>query len=78
MIKLLFTGDLSCTGKFKASVENIREIFSDQLLSLFKDYSHIICNFEGAATNLKTYIGQIVMRSPSESIEYFQKEIFCI
>ena len=74
MIKLLFTGDLSCTGNFKTSVENNREIFSDQLLSLFKDYGHIICNFEGAATNLKNiYRSDCDVRSPDKSIEYFQK-----
>ena len=74
MIKLLFTGDLSCTGKFKTSVENNREIFSNQLLSLFKDYSHVICNFEGAATNLKNiYRSDCDLRSPDKSIEYFQK-----
>ena len=77
MIKLLFTGDLSCTGKFKTSVENNREIFSDQLLSLFKDYSHIICNFEGAATNLKNiYRSDCDVRSPMNQLSIFRKEIF--
>ncbi len=72
MIKLLFTGDLSCTGKFKTSVEDNREIFSDRLLSLFKEYNHIICNFEGAATNLKNiYRSDCDVRSPEKSIKYF-------
>ena len=74
MIKLLFTGDLSCTGKFKTSVKKNREIFSDQLLSLFKEYNHIICNFEGAATNIKNiYRSDCDVRSPEKSIEYFQE-----
>jgi len=73
-MRIIFTGDLSCTGTFQVPVQSEKEIFSRELLSFLKDADSVICNFEGAATELPNLLRiDCDVRSPKNSIDYFFK-----
>jgi len=77
-MKLVFTGDLSCTGIFRESILLGQEIFSESILSFIKSADSVICNFEGAATDLPNlYRTDLDVRSPKKTIQYFtERNIF--
>ena len=71
-MKLVFTGDLSCTGKFQDVIISDKEIFSKEILSFLDSTDYVICNFEGPATKLENlYRTDCDVRSPENSINYF-------
>ena len=71
-MKLVFTGDLSCTGRFQDVIISDKEIFSKEILSLLESSDYVICNFEGPSSKLDNlYRTDCDVRSPENSINYF-------
>ena len=71
-MKLIFTGDLSCTGKFRDAIISDKEVFSKEVLSFLDESDYVICNFEGPATKLDNFFRtDCDVRSPENSIDYF-------
>ncbi|HSA33026.1 MAG TPA: CapA family protein [bacterium] len=70
-MRIAFTGDLSCSGKFAECVALGKEIFSSELRELLASCDHVVCNFEGPATAQKAetdYGFEVV--SPPVSVPY--------
>lgn len=66
-----FTGDLSITGAFTEKINTNQEIFSNTLLSSFKNSAFVITNLEGPITEIDTPLSKNTpLKSPKNSIHY--------
>ena len=71
-MKIIFTGDLSCSGIFSDRVRLNQEIFDKKLLNKINSVHNVVCNLEGPATTAPNlYRSDYNVRSPENTIKYF-------
>ena len=72
---LTFTGDTSITGAFIKKVENNKNIFSAEIINTLIKSDYVVCNLEGAVTNLNPPdSSQVMLKNPKNTIDYLSKK----
>ncbi len=71
---ITFTGDISITGSFIKKMEANEEIFSPNIIEVFKNSSYVVANLEGPVTDTEPDSSDhIKIKSPSKTIQYLAK-----
>ncbi|SVA50056.1 uncharacterized protein METZ01_LOCUS102910 [marine metagenome] len=70
-MKIIFTGDLSCSVIFSDRVRLNQEIFDKKLLNKINSVHNVVSNLEGPATTAPNlYRSDYNVRSPENTIKY--------
>jgi hypothetical protein len=73
-MKVLFTGDVSFTGKF-SEVSKFESLFSENVNSFFNEHQFICVNLEGPATNTEVIFDKAMgVKNPVESVKFLKEK----